>query len=296
MMQRMSHAQLLAALDRVLELCRQIGLAKAVEASRFLKYRRQLQWLIDLPSRRHTEDAASTTPQDMRFLATAQAESLELAGLADFLETCTRSILKPKLRDILRGPLVPFEEDRLSNKARNIMFELNLAEKLWRAHLQPELGEHPDVQCVVNGTTLLIECKRPLSTRGVVGCIGEARKQLKRELHGRPYARGIIAVSLSKTHEGDTFLAYTNEGRVGAFLGDELERLAQQAEAAEQELPSSIIGMLYHFMTPAQHRETALPVLAEQLNFKLLTEHGTADYRAMQGLHTAVATASTPRQ
>jgi hypothetical protein len=285
----MSHEQIVAALDRVLELCRQIGLTRAVKASRFLEYRQRLQWLIALPSHRHAEDAAPMTPQDKRLLATALAESLELAGLADFLETCTPTILKPKLRDILRGPLVPFEEDKLSNKARNIMFELNLAEKLWRARLQPELGEHPDVQCVVNGTTLLIECKRPLSARGVVGCIGAARKQLELELRGRPHARGITAVSLSKTRDGDTFLAYSNEGEVQAFLGDELEQLAQQAEAAEQELSHSIIGMLYHFMTPAQNRETALPVLAEQLNLKPLAAHGTADYRAMQKLHAAVA-------
>jgi hypothetical protein len=288
-MQRMSHAQIVAALDRVLGLCRQIGLAEAVEASRFLEYRRQLQWLIALPSQRHTEAPAPMTDEEKRLLATAQAESLELAGLADFLEMCAPTILKPKLRDILRGPCVPFEEDQVSNKARNIMFELNLAEKLWRARLQPELGEHPDVQCVVNGTTLLIECKRPLSARGVVGCIGDARKQLERELRAWPHARGIIAVSLSKTHEGDTSPKYSNEGRVQAFLGDELERLAQQAEAVEQQLPPSIIGMLYHFMTPAQNRETALTVLAEQLNLKPLAAHGTADYQSIQGLHSAVA-------
>lgn len=288
-MQRMSHEKIVAALDRVLELCRQFGLTKAVEASRFLEYRRRLQWLSALPSRHHSEDAASMTPQDKRLLATAQAESLELAGLADFLETCTPTILKPKLRDILRGPLVLFEEDQVSNKARNIMFELNLAEKLWRARLQPELGEHPDVQCVVNSTPLLIECKRPLFARSVVMRIGEAHKQLERELRKRPHARGIIAVSLSKTREADTFLRYSNEAGVQAFLGDELERLAQQAKAVEQQLPHSIIGMLYHFMTPAQDRETALPVLAEQLNLKPLATPGTANYRAIQELHTAVA-------
>ena len=104
-----------------------------------------------------------------------------------------------------------------------------------------------------------------------------------------PNARGIIAVSLSKTRHCDTYLAYSNEREVGDFLGDELERLPQQAEPAEQQLPPSIIGMLYHFMIPAQDRETALTVLAEQLNLKPLAAHGTADYRAIQGLHTAVA-------
>jgi hypothetical protein len=142
----------------------------------------------------------------------------------------------------------------------------------------------------VNGTTLLIECKRPLSTRGVVGCVGDAHKQLERELRKRPHARGIIAVSLSKTRdrEGDTFLGYTNEGNLRTFLKDESERLAQQAALAEQQLPPSMIGMLYHFMTPAQDRETALTVLAEQLDLKLLAAQGTADYQAMQGLHAAV--------
>src|SRR5947207_13629963 len=46
-----------------------------------------------------------------------------------------------------------------------------IASKLWRAGLQPRLGDRPDVSCEVRGKTFFIECKRPLTARGVKGRI-----------------------------------------------------------------------------------------------------------------------------
>jgi hypothetical protein len=293
-MQRMTHEQVVVALDRVLEFCQQIGLADEVKSSRFLEYRRRLQWLIALPSRRHSAGDASMTDEEKMLLATAQVESRELVGLAAFLETCSPDVLKPKLRIVLGGPKVALDEDHASNQARNFIFELSLAEKFWRAALHPELGEHPDLQCVVNGTTVLIECKRLLSKQKVAKRINEARMQLEQALRTRPQARGIIAVSLSKiATPADTFLAYSNEMKVSAFLGDELKRLAQQTRNSPvmRRLPGSIIGMLFHVMVIAQHRETGLTVVADQINVEPRAAKGTTDYRTVQGLYAAVRAA-----
>ena len=39
------------------------------------------------------------------------------------------------------------------------MFALNVATKLWRAGLEPQLGTHTDLVCQIAGKSLVIECK-----------------------------------------------------------------------------------------------------------------------------------------
>ena len=91
-MRRTRWEKVVADLDRVLDLCRRIGLAAEVEASRFLQYRTRLQRLIDLraqPDAQNDPLAGDPNREGMIFGAT-QVEGLEFAGLASFLETRNR--------------------------------------------------------------------------------------------------------------------------------------------------------------------------------------------------------------
>src|SRR5207253_641949 len=144
---------------------RMIGFSDEVDTSRFAEYRRRLQRFVDARSQpeRLDEVVKEDSDTDRAIGGFAQVESLELAGLVPFLETCDESVLQSKVRAILGGPVLPVDEDQASNQARNIMFELSLASKLVRAGLAPQLGEHPDLQCEVDEKGLWIECKRPLS-------------------------------------------------------------------------------------------------------------------------------------
>ena len=55
------------------------------------------------------------------------------------------------------------------------------------------------MQCEVEGKRLWIECKRPLSAGKVGKRIGDAYRQLHRDMKDAPPGtRGVIAVSLSK--------------------------------------------------------------------------------------------------
>jgi hypothetical protein len=58
--------------------------------------------------------------------------------------------------EALDGPVLPTEEDKNTNHGRNILFELNLAAKLWTVGIMPTLGEHPDLSCEIDGKKLLI--------------------------------------------------------------------------------------------------------------------------------------------
>src|SRR5262245_5791881 len=90
-----------------------------------------------------------------------------LGELLPFLRSCPRDIVAPKLKVVLHGPAFPSAESSTSNHARNVMFELTMGYRLWRADLSPQLGEHPDLTCTVDGTPVLVECKRPLSDKTV---------------------------------------------------------------------------------------------------------------------------------
>jgi hypothetical protein len=281
--QRTSFEQVIADLDRALALCRNLGLSAEVETSRFVEYRERLQRFVDLRAQPNGIDELlkNDSDTDRMIAGISQVEGLELANLVLFLEKCDPDVLRPKLREVLGGPVVPKDEDQASNQARNFMFELALAWTLERAGLRPTLGERPDLQCEVEGKRLLIECKRPFSGRTVTKRIGEANGTLLGALKkAPPGSRGIIAVSVSRVlNEGSMFLLYSSEKEASRHLADELERMAR-AEALQRQSPPKIIGVLFHIMTPALHRETQRMDLASQFVFDARARRGTADYRA----------------
>ena len=138
--------------------------------------------------------------------------------------------------------------------------------------------------------SFLIECKRPFSPKKVGKRIRQAYRQLYCDLkNAPPGSRAVIAVSLSKlVNAGDTFLEYSSESEASALLSRELERLAGASQASQRRLPSDIIGLLFHVMTPAVHRETRLMVLADQLNMEHRAGAGTEDRMAFQHLGEAL--------
>src|SRR5207249_1145865 len=73
-------------------------------------------------------------------------ESLEVGGMMPFMNACPAEVLKPRLKLLLSGPEMPSDEDQASNQARNIQFELWLANTLSRAGASVVLAE-PDLRC-----------------------------------------------------------------------------------------------------------------------------------------------------
>jgi hypothetical protein len=89
---------------------------------------------------------------------------------------------------------------------------------LWRAALSPQLGEHPDLTCTVDGTPVLLECKRPLSDKKVPTRIKEARKRVPTDLErAAAGARGAIAISFTKVLSHDDDFLDASPARRGPF-------------------------------------------------------------------------------
>ena len=199
--------------------------------------------------------------------------------------------------------MVPRDEDQESNQARNIMFELILAENYGGQVYTPHWASTPTYSALCTAhlclSSVSASCPRGRSAHASARPASNSRSSAYTTARA-----GIVAVSLSKTRmatltktgtHSDTFLRYSDERKAPAFLGDELEQLAQQVRKSPvmRRLPTNMIGMLWHLMTPAQHEETALTVLAEQLKLEVLAADETADYRTVQTLYVAVASVLT---
>lgn len=282
--QTASYEEIAKKLDETLDFCAALDLRDVVAASRFKAYRAHIERLIDAVRKPRPSAISEQIDVDTLPYLIALIETTEFTALLPFLISCEPAVVRPKLRDVLRGPEVPTAEDDASSQARNVLFELNLASKLWHAGLKPDLGEHPDVSCVVDGKLLLIECKRPVSVRGAKERISKARKQLQTEIKKRRVGtRGIIALSMSKIlNRGDKIYAYDTEAQGRDGLHQHLRDRTGSFSASWQKLPNDIVGVVFHVITPAVDRTTNMYVSAQHTNIHPLARDGSLDERAFR--------------
>lgn len=266
--------EILENLDETLEFCKSLGLSTVVENSRFTRYREhiaRLQKILAFRSGGSLPDdlAAELQKNNLKFVMSL-TESLELISTLPYLKTIDSKVARYKLRKVLIGPFVSIEENQNSNESRNTLFELNLASKLAVVGLNPKLGEadgEPDIEIMIEGKLVLIECKRPLNLKSVKKNIKAAKKGLNSQLKKMPTgSRGIIAISMSKAmNPRDDFLLYSDESSAKKMLGNLLE---QQAGKAKTNLGNKIIGVLFYVIIRSYDREKEIYALGQQINFE----------------------------
>jgi len=199
-MPRSGYAEILKQLEAFFELCSMVGL-RGHKQGRFGSYQEHIRHLIEQVDAIRGGAAqgplfAKLAPELPTFTESL-AESLEVGRMIPFLSTFPSQVLKPLLTRVVRGPVLPSEEDSASNQARNIQFELALGAKLARTGAAVCFGE-PDLRCQIDGRPFMIACKRILSPARLNDRIEEATKQVRRELRGLPdEVGGIVAISLS---------------------------------------------------------------------------------------------------
>ncbi len=296
-MQRARYDAILAKLDTALNVCESLGLQDEVAASRFTAYRQKVERLVEVFLRRaqgkttHELEASITTEHFESLLALS--ESAELGDIVPFVSQSDPAVLKPKLRDVLRGPALPNDENMNSSQSRNVLFELNCAHKLWRAGLAPRLGEHPDLTCEVQAAKFFIECKRPSSIKAAHTRLREARHQRASCRRMAPSSHGIGAISLSKVlNPGDQLFVYPNEqaGRDG--LHEYLERVADALRDTLSDLATGpdLAGVVFHAITPGFDRSAEMYVLAQHMVLVPMKPEGSPDERAFRLFGDALST------
>jgi hypothetical protein len=263
--QRVTWRTIANDVDEAIRFCGELGLVDLVERSRYTAYRQRLQTLIEAVDGGGAEAARAAFDTDRVLSGIALWECTEFATLLRFMKAQRRTVIRPKLERILDGPLLPTDEDQNSNRGRNILFELDLAAKLWTAGLAPVLGERPDLSCTIDDRLLLIECKRPSSIGGARKAIAKARQQLLRDLKkNRAGSRGVIAVSLTKiANPGDQLFVYQGEATGRSELGAILDGYRRDLEDSCRALPDKIMGMIWHIGTIAVDEQTHLATVVQ---------------------------------
>jgi hypothetical protein len=281
-----SWEDILAGADAVLARCRTLDLEQAVAESRFMQHRTRLAELVERFRDGGAEGARELYDTDRLSHVVALTEIGELSSIGPFIQTCDPSVLRPKLRDALRGPVYPDEEDENSNHARNIMFELNLAAKLAEAGLFPALGDRPDLTCSIDGKTLLIECKRAMTPRGARKRIKLARNTLQ-ELCKRatPGTRGVIALSVAKIfNPGDAIFSAATELELRSGLQVALEDVAARFNDAWAHIGTKVVGVLFYVITPAFVEDRKLLAIQQRTNGHGLANPATLDGQVFRRL------------
>jgi len=286
------YAELLVKLETALASCENLELGERVKGSRFKEYRTLIMRLcsiIDSYSFDSLPAGIKKELTDRNFeYVLSLTESVELVETMDYLKSCEEKIVREKLARILSGPVLPKDEDENSNEARNTLFEVNLASKLWSAGLKPSLGRLADIELAVTGKQLLIECKRPFRKKRIKTRMKEARKQIDGWVKDRPLgSRGVIAVSVTKVlNPGDKILPYRDVSSAKATLSRLLEQLANRNKKSLQSLGKNIIGVLFHVITPSIDEKQYS--LGEQFNAHPLAKPGSADESTFQALGDAL--------
>jgi len=105
---------------------------------------------------------------------------------------------------------------------------------------------------IVRGKTFFIECKRPLTARGVKGRITDAAAMLPDRIDATGgQALGVIALSLTRRlNLGDKLLVYRGEADGKEKLSRALATAAAFARSDWERLPGNIVGLLWHAITP----------------------------------------------
>lgn len=196
--------------------------------NRFRKYKENMVWLS-------AHDAAEERAQIYHKLEaegrltevlSTMIDSIEIVETIPALREAEAELPLELLKTAFSGPVDSFAEDHKSNRARNAMFELNMAAMAARNGLRPVLSTtNPDISFEFQECTIKMECKRVMSEAKVFDRVGEGIEQLENSVRVGSDI-GIVAVSLSRiVSQGDRVIESPDpHANLAAYLDASLRR------------------------------------------------------------------------
>jgi hypothetical protein len=220
--------------------------------NRFRAYEKNIAWL-----RKHdTEDERGQVYQQLASegrlteVLSTMVDSIEIVETIPVLRDCHVEIPMDLLRTAFSGPADALRENFMSNKARNAMFELNMAAMVARHGLKPALSTaNPDISFEFNKRHIKIECKRAMTESGVFELIRKGIGQLKKSVDHGTSDLGIVAISLSRLLNSGDMVIVTSDPH--GMLTDCLRSFLKQAEHRLGGMAKPwVMGLLFYLSSP----------------------------------------------
>lgn len=165
-----------------------------------------------------------------------------------------KEILTTKLKKITKGPLILKNETSINNEARNTMFELVLASDLLMNGYKTGLDDpNPDIKVVLPKKTYLFECKRVFSEKKVERQIGDAKRQLEKQLAEDENSHGVIAISIPRIYigKGERLVANSWEEAM-SFLNETMQKFVEKHKRFWKNISNKrIVAVVFHLSCPA---------------------------------------------
>lgn len=163
-METAGYTEILRSLHTFFDLCETLDLRVDAEQGRFGFYEARIRHLISsieaIRAGHPEERLYRRLAPDLPIFTEALSEALEMGAMVHFLRQIPPDVLKPMLRFVLSGPVVP-EETHNTNQARNIQFELALGAQLTEAGMSVLFAE-PDLRCTIRDLRFFVACKQSM--------------------------------------------------------------------------------------------------------------------------------------
>jgi len=196
------------------------------------------------------------------------------------------------------GPRSYTDEDasKGSNEARNVTFELMVAERLHTGGLTLDPTMRADVAAKIGNRRLLIECKRPQSEKQLVQLVLRARDQLKRSYASamRPGCYGLIAFDITKLSNPEFgILTDVQRDEVGAVLTKHIHDLYQEHSSVWARVRDPKTGgVLFPLGVPARLADDTVFTWCQQYAMAVFPSRDPAAVRVAQAVEAAMREAT----
>jgi hypothetical protein len=248
MNERYDFAALADRLDDTSEWLKSQGIAAP---DRLWRYRTNIRRMMAAESRGQMEHLQQTMPEDeAREILWSYVEGDELVRALDALRPYEDAGMREQLAAAMKGPADLFLESANSNRGRNYAFELIVAGRFASAGHAPRFGGQPDVGINFGTLRIGIQCKRPLSEKGIDKNIRDALHQIDAGTDDH----GIVAVSLSRIiNPGDpAMMPEVEHSELGfEYLKTRLHGIANYTEKLWKDRTTpAAIGLYLYAFTP----------------------------------------------
>jgi hypothetical protein len=231
-----------------------------IASTRVDSYERELERLVQLWPDRLTNNL---TPEQVRDIILMFAEVTEYLFVSSVVPYRRHLLAHPRLREIISGR--PLSAEELNTTPRNTLFELTVACLVERSGLTADVVSGADVETMVSGIPLCIECKRIQRLEALEVRLTEADRQLQpRVLERGPDTVCIAAISVTKAFTEGTKRMEVAEDRQAVAA---MAQLAfQTADAARRFWPrlAAVDSILLHACVAGS---TGLPFVYTQFGF-----------------------------